>query len=82
LATATVNGKIYAIGGYDSASSILSAVEEYDPVTNQWTGKAPMPTPRAQLTTAEIGGHIYAIGGVTDISSPATAVATVEEYRP
>jgi hypothetical protein len=41
---ATVNNKIYAIGGY--SGSVLRTVEEYDPATDTWTRKADMPTPR------------------------------------
>jgi hypothetical protein len=35
LGVATLNGKIYACGGYDG-SSFLRSVECFDPVTNKW----------------------------------------------
>src|SRR5205814_1596928 len=40
LAAAEVGGKIYAIGGEGSRGR-LQVVEEYDPVSNTWTTKAP-----------------------------------------
>jgi hypothetical protein len=57
-----VGGRIYAIGGY--SGSTLASVEEYDPLTNTWRNRAPMPTPRARLVVAVVGDQIYAIGGV------------------
>ncbi|MEW5818252.1 MAG: kelch repeat-containing protein, partial [Spirochaetota bacterium] len=45
LSVGVVNNKIYAIGGWNG-SSYLTAVEEYNPTTNQWGTKASMPTGR------------------------------------
>ncbi|MCG1025143.1 kelch repeat-containing protein [Dehalobacter sp.] len=59
---AAVNGKIYAIGGYNG-SSVLNTVEEYDPVTDTWSTKANMPTARFALGVVALEGKIYAIGG-------------------
>ncbi|TKS72839.1 Kelch-like protein 3 [Collichthys lucidus] len=43
-----VDGKLYAVGGYDGASrQCLSTVEEYDPVTDQWCYVADMSTRRS-----------------------------------
>ena len=66
LSTSLVNGKIYAIGGLltlDPGTASTPAVEEYDPVTDTWTKKADMPTPRGALCTCVLDGKIYAIGG-------------------
>jgi len=77
LVAATVNGKIYAIGGY--ANSVDLAVnEEYNPATNTWTTKAPMPTARHNFAVAVVNNKIYAIGG--QIGSNYSAVT--EEYDP
>jgi len=88
LATAVVDGKIYAIGGRSSepgASSepsavALSTVEEYDPVTDTWTRKADMPTVRSSLSASVVSGRIYAIGGQS--SEGYVSLSTVEEYDP
>ena len=81
LSTSVVNGKIYAIGGYDSKKNSLSTVEEYDPVTNKWTKKNDMPTARFGLSTNVINGKIYAIGGGT-VNAVANFLSIVEEYDP
>jgi N-acetylneuraminic acid mutarotase len=82
LSASVLNEKIYAIGGtpnmYGSASP-YAIVEEYDPATNTWTTKAPMPTPRFGLGTSAVNGKIYAIGGG---STNSEALAVVEEYDP
>ncbi len=79
LSTCTVNGKIYAIGGYVQGG-ILHTVEEYDPKADRWTRKADMPTARYYLATCEANGKIYAIGGT--MSENEMDFSTVEEYDP
>ena len=83
--TAVVNGKIYVIGGggINASNNIVPTgiVEEYDPATNMWTTKAPMPTTRQSMTSSVLNGKIYVIGG-THGTSPAPEISTVEEYDP
>ncbi len=80
LGTFAVNGKIYAIGGSDDSPALakyLGTVDEYDPVTNTWTTKSPMPTARS-CYAAVVNGRIYAIGGKGNQAT----YSTVEEYDP
>lgn len=79
---ATVNNKIYAIGGY--SGSVLQTVEEYDPTTDSWTRKADMPTSRRQLVVATVNNKIYAIGGVNFTSDPNSLIYSysTDEYDP
>ena len=42
-----VNGILYAVGGWDGGYH--DTVYAYDPATNTWTTKAPMPTPKRTL---------------------------------
>lgn len=84
LSTSVVNGKIYAIGGSGSLLADpevhFSTVEEYDPLTDTWTKKTDMPTPRGWLSSSEVNGKICAIGGW---NNNGTALASVvEEYDP
>ncbi|MCP4135024.1 MAG: hypothetical protein GY754_28880, partial [bacterium] len=80
LTAEAVNGKIYAIGGYDRSSSArISTVEEYDPVNDTWLWKASMPTGREMLASASLNGKIYVLGGRTNNTYYSTAV---EEYDP
>jgi N-acetylneuraminic acid mutarotase len=58
LGVAVVNGKIYAIGIEGGGS-----IEEYDPSTNTWAFKAPMPIPRFFFATAVYQNRIYCMGG-------------------
>ncbi|MBI4336987.1 MAG: hypothetical protein HY683_04070 [Chloroflexi bacterium] len=71
------NGKIYAIGGGVAGSDTaqpVGTVEEYDPQSNGWTTRAPMPTPRMSFGVALTGtGMIYAIGGYAS-QGPTTAL--------
>ncbi|MGD0203267.1 MAG: kelch repeat-containing protein [Candidatus Bathyarchaeia archaeon] len=62
LDVATVNGKIYAIGGLSDGSPV-NVNEMYDPGTNEWTTEAPMPTARSGCTIAVYDNEIYVIGG-------------------
>jgi hypothetical protein len=83
LAAATAaDGKLYAIGGYNSGActpfGYCATVEAYDPATNTWTPRAPMPTARAGLAlAAAANGKLYAVGGFNG-----STLATVEEYDP
>ena len=66
LAAGVVNGIIYAVGG-NSGSNVapifVNALEAYDPSTNTWTTKAPMPTAREGLAAGVVGRVLYAVGG-------------------
>ena len=83
LATSEVDGKIYAIGGYRAADVFApeyQKVEEYNPETDSWTTKAPMPTGRHWLAASAVNGKIYAIGGWVNRDDP--GLSAVEEYDP
>ncbi len=56
---ATVNGKIYVIGGH----IFSNANEMYDPASNTWTTLTPMPTGRLNFGIAVYQNKIYVIGG-------------------
>ncbi len=64
MGVAVVDGKIYAIAGrmdsYDFNTS-LNAV--YDPQSDAWSFRAPLPTPRSGPSCAYIGGKILVFGG-------------------
>jgi len=68
-----VNGILYVIGGdetvlYDidkvyNPQGVVTSNEAYNPKTDSWTIKSPMPTPRDHLSSAVIGESIYVLGG-------------------
>jgi len=78
LAAAVVNGKIYAISGFNSFSNIVNTVEVYDPSSNSWSTATGVSTPRARLAAASVNGKVYAIGG----ASPTNILSTMEVYDP
>lgn len=75
-------GRLYVIGGYARFGiniwSPVATVYAYDPTTDRWAERAPMPTARGALAVAELGGKLYAIGGFDRKAN----VAAVEVYDP
>jgi hypothetical protein len=72
-ATAVLDGKLFVMGGYryNSAretSDLLDITIVYDPATDAWTRRAPLPSPRASIagTTVMVNGkpRIELIGGL------------------
>ena len=77
VAAAAVNGKLYAIGVPNT-----SIVEEYDPNTNTWTTKTPMPTARSGLAASAIDGLIDAVGGRAALGRPGPWTSTIQRRTP
>lgn len=69
--TAAVNGIVYVMGGsqrYNVTGNEFSyrsinATEAYNPMTDIWSQKAPMPTSRDSFGTAAYQNRIFCIGG-------------------
>ena len=63
--TGVVDGKIYAIGGWNpfEEPQRLDLVEAYDPVSDTWAKRADMPTRRDDVKVAVVRDIIYVIGG-------------------
>jgi N-acetylneuraminic acid mutarotase len=85
--SATVNGRIYMIGGRlgsggAGAASPTDVNEEYDPATNIWTLKAPMPTPRSGGGAAVYNGRIITAAGELTTRQFAATFRAVEAYDP
>ncbi len=92
----TVGDKMYVIGGATTLPGStavhparphysVGAVEEYDPATNTWRARAPIPTPRNHATAGVVNGKVYVIGGRVGgafVSSGSSNVGIVEEYDP
>lgn len=63
---ASVNGKLYVIGGQPDAGGagpFVNTTYEFDPVTERWATKSPMPTARGGAAAAVLDGKIYVAGG-------------------
>jgi N-acetylneuraminic acid mutarotase len=82
LGVAVVNGKIYAIGGSTVqtkltcyvSGGIVNVNEEYNPATDTWNTRKPMPTPRAYFATAVYQKRVYCIGGFSGFSNVSGAL--------
>jgi immune inhibitor A len=60
---AALSGKVYVIGG-SSATGWLSTTLEYNPTTDTWTQRKPIPSGgRAYGAAAVLNGKIYVVGG-------------------
>jgi len=92
LTSAVVEGKLYVIGGRSvgsnssSSSSFvnLNSNEIYDPVSDTWTSKAPMPSNRSGLAAAAVSAdnNIYVFGGEDAITATAMTFDNNEKYDP
>jgi Kelch motif len=95
LGVAVVTGKIYAIGGDNGAvvgmdpsawaagtTAIVDTNEEYDPETDTWTLKMPMPTARSHFGIAVYENKIYCIGGQTRLNNSQHVTGVNEVYDP
>lgn len=59
LDAVTLDGKLYALGGYGDPRGF----KRYDPSTNQWTTLSPLPAGRDHLSAFAIDGGVYYTGG-------------------
>jgi N-acetylneuraminic acid mutarotase len=96
LSANVVDGKIYLISGteiygYGAWPRTINVTEVYDPVTDSWTTKAPIPTAVCGYASAVVDDQIYVIGsigwgapssGVNQIYAPETDTWTLGSSMP
>ena len=64
---ATLDNKIYFIGGYKESGQItFPDVDAYDTVTSKWEKKKPMPKARDSFRACVFNGNIYVFAGYVD----------------
>ena len=63
VAVASLDGKIYVVGGFKGFGA-TSSVEVYDPSTNRWTEKASLPAALHHAGIGAANGKLYVVGGV------------------
>jgi len=68
VGVATLNDKIYVVGGLDGVSRTLATVEAYNPSTNTWETLPDLPAGRHHTATVAYEGKLYVIGGHEGIS--------------
>jgi hypothetical protein len=60
-------GIVYVMGGYAANGAASATVFAFNPATQQWTTRQPMPAASGALVLVEHSGKIYAIGGVRGV---------------
>ena len=61
-AAVAIGGKLYAPGGSQNGKS-MDRLDEYDPATDRWRSRAPMPQPLDHLGVAVVNDKLYTVGG-------------------
>ncbi len=64
LAGASLDGKVYAIGGMSLLAPVQD-VEVFDPNSGSWREQTPLPEGRTRFGAAVLGGRIYVAGGTS-----------------
>ena len=85
LAVAAIGGKVYVAGGRFGGgvgSEMTAALEVYDPATERWSSRAPMPAPRGGVAGVAANGCLYAIGGEGNDADPRGIFEQNELYDP
>src|SRR5690606_27922672 len=64
-AAGVLANKLYLFGGeyFDNGGRVHPEAWQYDPATDAWTSRPPMPTPRHGLGAIVIDRSIYLVGG-------------------
>lgn len=75
-ASMELEGRIYAIGGFDG-TRIMTSVEAYDCRLKSWMQMEPLPTPRSSATACAQGGKVWVLGGTSG-----TRLRTVDVFDP
>jgi large repetitive protein len=84
--SAAFDGKLYVFGGRtrnaDGTEVVaqLNTVEMFDPATQTWTAKAPMPTGRRTMVVGTLNGVAQVMGG--ERAPDGNAFNANEEYNP
>src|SRR5262252_4989685 len=81
-AIGAIGGKLYVTGGHccnDKGAIPPDFVDSYDPATDTWTARGPVPTQRAYPASGVIGSKLYVAGG---LAPDRTLLDTLEAYDP
>jgi hypothetical protein len=80
-ATAVVDGRLYAFGGFGAGGNLPAQVhvDAYDPASNTWATRAPMPRAVTHVQAAVVGTWVY-LGGGFEGQSGGPPIAVVQVY--
>jgi hypothetical protein len=84
-AAGVIDGKLYVVGGQNeniaipgNSDHIFNKLEVYDPASDTWSTRAPMPTARISSTAGVVNGILYVAGGNNGLAQ----LNIVEAYDP
>ena len=83
--SSVVDGIIYVIGGgfWDAGQSYYYAGSRaYDPATDTWVTKMPMPAVRSHHTSSAVDGIIYVLGGYEGSTEQSSVLAYIPVTSP
>src|SRR2546427_6972073 len=84
VAVAAVGGKVYVVGAVQPGLPFIApAVEEYDPATDTWHERAPLPSGLHHAGIGVVNDRLYVIGGFElSLFSIWSPVTSLYEYDP
>jgi N-acetylneuraminic acid mutarotase len=85
LGMGAIDGKVYVAGGRfggNFASERTGATEVYDPATNSWSSRTPLPGPRGGVASVVANGCLFLIGGEGNYSDVRGLSVENEAYNP
>ena len=85
LAAGAIEGKLYVAGGRFGGgvgSEMTAILEVFDPGTNTWERRAPMPTARGGVNGIAVNGCLYTFGGEGNDDHPLGVFDQTEVYNP
>jgi N-acetylneuraminic acid mutarotase len=71
---------VFVLGGFGPTAEPMATVEVYDPSTNTWELRAPLPVPTHHAAAAVVGNRLFIVGGFTGGRVSWTPLADVYEY--
>ncbi|MBL9201011.1 MAG: SMP-30/gluconolactonase/LRE family protein [Opitutaceae bacterium] len=85
VGAAAIDGKLYVVGGRLEAgfqSEQTDRVEMFDPATNAWATRAPMPKPRGGVNAVAAHGYLHVFGGEGNPAAPSGVYPDHDVYDP
>lgn len=84
-ASGVINGKLYVAGGccltFGFPFTRFNVLEVYDPITNSWATKSPMPHAVYAAAAGVINGRLFVVGGQADPTN-GNVISDLQIYDP
>jgi N-acetylneuraminic acid mutarotase len=77
LAVLALQDRVWVLGGFDGTKQVLAGVDVYDPASDSWSTRAPLPEPLHHINAAVVDGKIWIAGALRGSAFVATGVTAV-----